>query len=76
MDESKKAFIKAKEVYETVLKSKSINDLSERAVATYTLLEEKLVQRQAKLLQKEFINCFNSIINKNNFMEDSHDSGM
>lgn len=69
VDETKKSFVKAKEMYELVLKSKSINDLSERAVATYTLLEEKLVQRQAKLLQKEFINCFNSIINKNNFID-------
>ena len=69
LEEAKKVFLKAKESYEGVLKSKSINDLSERAAATYILLEEKLVQRQAKLLQKEFIACFNAIINKNNFID-------
>ena len=58
-----------KNAYEGVLKSKSISDISERAAAAFSLVEESLVLRQAKLLQKEFIKCFNSIINKNNFVD-------
>jgi DNA sulfur modification protein DndD len=66
---SQREFIKAKDDYSLILKNKSIMDMSERAVATYTLLEEKLVRRQAALLQKEFIKCFNSIINKDSFID-------
>lgn len=69
LDASLIAYEKAKANYESVLKNRSINDLSERAVATYSLLEEKLVKRQATILQKEFIECFTSIINKDNFID-------
>lgn len=62
-------FEKSKYFYENILKSRSINNLSERAVATYSLLEEKLVSRQAKILQKSFIECFSSLINKDNFVD-------
>ena len=62
-------FEKAKKVYESILKNRSINDLSERAVATYSILEDKLVRRQAKILQESFIECFSSIINKDNFID-------
>ena len=58
-----------KAAYESVLKSKSISNISERAAAAFSLVEERLVARQAKLLQSEFIRCFNSIINKNNFID-------
>ena len=68
-EEAWKAFLKAKESYEFILKNKSINDMSERAAVAYTLLEEKLVLRQAKLLQDEFLRCFTSIINKDNFID-------
>ena len=67
--EEERIFEKAKLSYENILKSKSINNLSERAVAAYTLLEEKLVTRQGHILQEEFIRCFKSIINKNNFID-------
>lgn len=60
---------KARENYELVLKSNSVNDLSERAAAAYTILLEKLISRQAKILQDEFIICFNAIINKDNFID-------
>ncbi len=60
---------KTKIQYEGVLKNKSISDISERAAATFSLIEEKLVLRQAKLLQDEFVKCFRSIINKNNFID-------
>lgn len=69
MVEEEKTYDKAKQAYESVLKNKSINNLSERAVAAYTLLEEKLVMRQGRILQEEFIRCFKSIINKNNFID-------
>lgn len=62
-------FAKAKEKYEAVLKNKSITDMAERAVAAYSLLEDKLIVRQAKILQNEFLNCFSSIINKENFID-------
>lgn len=62
-------FNKAKEVYEKMLKSKSITDLSSRAIGVYTLLEEELIARQGKILQKAFIDCFSSIINKDNFID-------
>ena len=59
-------FNKAKEVYEKMLKSKSITELSSRAIGVYTLLEEELIARQGKILQQAFIDCFSSIINKDN----------
>lgn len=62
-------FAKAKDTYELILKNRSINDMAERAVATYSLLEEKLIIRQAKMLQQEFVTCFSSIINKENFID-------
>ena len=62
-------FEKAKESYERLLKSKSITELSTRAIGTYTLLEEKLIRRQGILLQEEFIKCFRAIINKENFVD-------
>lgn len=62
-------FTKAKETYELILKNRSINDMAERAVAAYSLLEEKLIIKQAKKLQQEFLTCFSSIINKENFID-------
>lgn len=62
-------YSKAKENYEKQLKNKSINELSMRAIGTYSLLEEQLIRRQGLLLQQEFIKCFSSIINKANFLD-------
>lgn len=64
-----KEYEKAKNSYCDILKNKSIIDISERAAAVYSLLEEKLIMRQAKLLQDEFLICFKSIINKNDFID-------
>ena len=64
-----KELMTCKSAYETVLKSKSISSISERAAAAFSLVEEGLISRQAKLLQSEFIKCFDSIINKNNFVD-------
>lgn len=55
--------------YSKLLKNKSINDISSRAVAVYSLLEEQLIERQGKLLQNEFIKYFSAIINKDNFID-------
>lgn len=63
------SFEKAKQKYEEQLKSKSINDMSARAIAVYTLLEDKLIRQQSQLLQDEFKKCFSAIINKNNFID-------
>lgn len=63
------SFEKAKQKYEEQLKSKSINDMSARAIAVYTLLEDKLIRQQSQLLQDEFKKCFSVIINKNNFID-------
>lgn len=62
-------FNKAKEAYEKMLKSKSISELSSRAIGVYTLLEEELIVRQGKILQQAFIECFSAIINKDNFID-------
>ena len=62
-------FEKARGEYEKLLKSKSVNEMSMRAIAAYSLLEEKLITKQGKLLQEEFIMCFNAIINKENFLD-------
>lgn len=64
-----RSYEKAKEIYEKMLKSKSISDMSMRAIGEYTLLIEKLIARQGKILQEEFIRCFTSIINKENFLD-------
>lgn len=66
---TEKEFEKVKSAYEEMLKNKSIANISERAAATFSLLEEKLVKRQADILQKEFVNCFSSIINKDHFID-------
>lgn len=63
------SFEKTKQKYEEQLKSKSINEMSARAIAVYTLLEDKLIRQQSQLLQEEFKNCFSSIINKDNFID-------
>ncbi len=63
------SYNKSKESYEKLLKSKSINDLSSRAIGVYTLLEDELIKRQGKILQDAFIECFSAIINKNNFID-------
>ena len=55
--------------YESVLKSKSISNISERGAAAFSLVEDALVARQASILQKEFIACFKAIINKQNFID-------
>lgn len=68
-DNVDKDYKKARENYELVLKNNSVNDLSERAAGAYTLLVEQLVARQAKILQEEFLHCFNAIINKDNFID-------
>lgn len=65
----KKNQVKARDRYEELLKNKSISSISERAAVAYSLVEEELVKRQAKLLQEEFIKCFNSMINKNSFID-------
>lgn len=66
---AEKEFAKVKATYEELLKNKSIANISERAAATFSLLEEKLVKRQADILQKEFVDCFSSIINKDHFID-------
>lgn len=68
-EEAKKTLEKAKAGYESILKDTSVRDISEKAASIFSSVEEKLVLRQAKLLQKEFTQCFNSIINKNNFID-------
>lgn len=60
---------KAKEKRLQQIKEKSINDMSQRAIAAYTVLEEQLIRRQSDILQKEFIKSFTSIINKDNFLD-------
>lgn len=65
----KNNFVKAKEEYEKLLKNKSINELSMRAIGAYSLLEEQLIRRQGQILQEEFIKCFSAIINKDNFLD-------
>lgn len=69
LENKNNCFEKAKQNYESLLKSKSINEMSSRAVAAYTLLEDKLITKQSKILQEEFYNCFSSIINKDNFLD-------
>ena len=62
-------FTKAKEAYEKMLKARSVTDMSARAITVYTKLEEDLIKMQSKMLEKEFIKCFSSIINKSNFLD-------
>ena len=69
LSRAKNDYIKSKEEYEKQLKNKSINELSMRAIGAYSLLEEQLILRQGKVLQDEFIKCFSSIINKDNFLD-------
>jgi DNA sulfur modification protein DndD len=66
---AKVTFKKSKDSYELLLKKKSIGELSSRAIATYSLLEDSLIKQQSKKLEQEFINCFSAIINKDNFLD-------
>ena len=68
-EQARICFEKNKSVYEELLKAHSITNLAERAVAVYSLLEEKLVRRQATKLQEAFMESFSSIINKGNFVD-------
>ena len=69
VDQCQKEFKKAKEAYEKLLKSRSIGNMAERAINVYSRLEERLIERQGKILQDEFLKCFSSIINKDNFVD-------
>lgn len=69
VDQYKKEYVKARESYEKLLKSRSIGNMSERAVGVYSRLEERLIERQGKILQDEFLKCFSGIINKDNFID-------
>lgn len=69
VDQCQKELEKAKEAYEKLLKSRSIGNMAERAIGVYSRLEEQLIERQGKILQDEFLNCFSSIINKDNFID-------
>ena len=68
-EQARICFEKNKSAYEELLKDHSITNLAERAVAVYSLLEEKLVRRQATKLQEAFMESFSSIINKGNFVD-------
>ncbi len=68
-EQARICFEKNKSAYEELLKAHSITNLAERAVAVYSLLEEKLVRRQATKLQEAFMESFSSIINKGNFVD-------
>ena len=68
-EDAQKRYVEAKKTYEMILKNKSINDVAERAVLAYSLLEDKLIKRQSQILQQEFLACFNAIINKENFID-------
>lgn len=68
-EQARICFEKNKLAYEELLKAHSITNLAERAVAVYSLLEEKLVRRQATKLQEAFMESFSSIINKGNFVD-------
>lgn len=69
LEDRRSLFEKSKQSYESLLKSKSINEMSSRAIAAYTLLEDKLIAKQSKILQEEFYKCFTAIINKDNFLD-------
>lgn len=69
LDSAKSDYEKAKDAYEKLLKNKSISDISSRAAGAYLILEEKLIRKQSKLVQREFLKCFKSIINKENFID-------
>lgn len=68
-EQARICFEENKSAYEELLKAHSITNLAERAVAVYSLLEEKLVRRQATKLQEAFMESFSSIINKGNFVD-------
>ena len=69
VDQCQKELKKAQEAYEKLLKSRSIGNMAERAIGVYSRLEERLIERQGKILQDEFLKCFSSIINKDNFID-------
>ena len=60
---------KKKSNLELFLKGNSVNSISSNAAATYTILLDKLINRQRRILEKEFIRCFKSIINKDGFID-------
>lgn len=47
----------------------SLSQIFLKALVAFELLEEKLISRQSRMLEEQFINIFKRIINKNNFLD-------
>ena len=60
---------KAKSDYESILKKRSINDISARALLAFGELQRVLYDKSVKLVQKEFENSFKALINKSDLID-------
>ena len=68
-EEKYKVYLRSKEQIQIIMKNESVSNISERALVAFELLEEKLISRQSRMLEEQFINIFKRIINKNNFLD-------
>lgn len=63
---------KAKSDYEAILKKRSINDISARALLAFGELQKILYDKSVRLVQNEFEKSFNSLINKSDLIDGIH----
>lgn len=63
---------KAKSDYEAILKKRSINDISARALLAFGELQRILYDKSIRLVQEEFEKSFNSLINKSDLIDGIH----
>lgn len=63
---------KAKSSYEAVLKKKSINDISARALLAFDELQTVLYKKSIRQVEEGFQRYFNSLINKSDLIDGIH----
>ena len=60
---------KAKAAYETILKKRSINDISARALLAFDELQEVLYAKSIRAVEQQFQVHFNNLINKSDLID-------
>ncbi len=63
---------KAKSNYEAILKKRSINDISARALLAFDELQNLLYKKNIRQVEQEFQRCFSSLINKSDLIDGIH----
>lgn len=63
---------KARSDYETILKKRSITDISARALLAFDELQQTLYRKSIRLVEEKFSECFARMINKSDLIDGIH----